>query len=420
MDTAPLNRRDGHLYIEDLNVANTIAKHGDTTPIWLTSRSRIKENRDQIAIAYEPLGARIRFAVKANDLLAVLQVISEFGDGFDVVSGGEIYKVHRAFGDMSKTVFAGAAKTDEELRYALQMGVGLINVEAYDELMALNIIAGDMGLNPTVGLRVIPGVDAHTGNQISTGHVGSKFGMEIDEVARLLKSNEFPHLSIRGIHIHIGSQIPHPGPCVAAIEKVLPLIRENPQICTLDLGGGLPVGYRQDDHVVKPDAFAKAILQVLAEERELEILIEPGRSIVADACVLLTRVQTVKYSGGKRIVTVDAGMADIIRMAMYDAHHPIGVVVERDGPLEITDIAGPVCESSDFLGRDRMLPPLRRGDLLYVGLAGAYGSSMSSNYNGNRRGSEVMICGDQSYLVRRRETFDDLVVRDNLLSLRPK
>jgi diaminopimelate decarboxylase len=403
--------RDGELVCEGVNLSEIARQVG--TPVYVYSQTRIEANYRHIAAAFAPLRACIHYAVKANANLAVLRLLNDLGAGFDVVSAGELFRVLKAGADPAWVVFAGAGKTSAELAYALECHVGQINAESADELRALNDLAGARGVTQRVALRLNPGVDPHTHRQISTGHIGSKFGIEMDEAESLLdplRTEQFPHLNIATLHFHIGSQIPDPGPLAKALNRVLPLVRRTWTIRTLDIGGGFPVAYHEGEKVTGPEEFAFAVQNRLQEfDRPLEISIEPGRFIVADAGVLVAQVQAIKYSYGRHIITTDAGMTDLIRPALYEAYHEIVPIVQGTACDEPADVAGPVCESSDYLGHERALPKMERGDLLAVMTAGAYGATMASNYNSRPRAPEVLVEGNTFRVVRRRETWQDLI-----------
>jgi diaminopimelate decarboxylase len=401
--------RDGELACEDVRLSHIARQVG--TPVYVYSRARIQANYRRIAAAFAPLSAAIHYAVKANGNLAVLRLLNELGAGFDVVSGGELFRVLKAGADAERVVFAGAGKTDAELAYALECKIGQINAESADELRVLNEMARKCGVRQRVALRLNPGVDPHTHHHISTGHRGSKFGIEMEEAESLLSdAAQFPHLDIAALHIHIGSQIPNPGPLVEALDRMLLLARRAPAIRALDIGGGLPVVYREGEATTGPEEFAQAVQAQLAKEnRPLELAIEPGRYMVADAGALVAQVQATKHSYGRRIITTDAGMNDLIRPALYDAYHPILPVLQGKALSELADVAGPICESSDYLGRERALPAMRRGDFIAVLVAGAYGATMASNYNSRPRAPEVLVEGSTLRVIRRRETWDDLV-----------
>jgi diaminopimelate decarboxylase len=401
------------LCCEGIKLSDIVRQVG--TPVYVYSRTRIEANYRRIVAAFAPLNARVHYAIKANGNLAVLRLLNGLGAGFDVVSGGELFRALKAGADAGRVVFAGAGKTDAELAYALDVRVGQINAESADELRVLSDLAGTRGVTQRVALRLNPGVDPHTHRHISTGHAGSKFGIEIEEAESLLGNlAQFWHLDIAGLHIHIGSQIPNPGPLVAALDRVLPLAERFEAIRALDLGGGLPVAYRASEAIAPPEEFARAVQERVmhsasVSRKSLDVSIEPGRFIVADAGALIAQVQATKHSYGRRIITTDAGMTDLIRPALYDAYHEIVPVLQGEPLDELTDVAGPVCESSDFLGRERALPAMKRGDLLAVLTAGAYGATMASNYNARPRAPEVLVEGDTFSIVRRRETLDDLI-----------
>ncbi len=399
--------RPEQTYCEEVRLADLAARYA--TPLYVYSRQRLEANYRRVADAFAPLGVRVRYSVKANSTGAILRLLREWSAGFDVVSGGELYRSLRVGAEPKTIVFAGVGKNDDELRLAVESGVGWINVEAREELEALDAIAAAAGARPSVALRLNPAVEADTHPHVATGGRRSKFGIDRDEAERLLAdAARYAHLDLAGLHVHIGSQLASPDATVAAVRTALDLIDRH-HLRMLDIGGGFPVNYRADEDA-KPDpsAFAQALAPLL-RHRQLEVLIEPGRSIVADAGLLLTRVLNVKQRAGRQVVVVDAGMNDLIRPALYDAYHPIELLEARAADPIPTDVVGPVCESADAFARDRTLPPLRRGDLLAVTYAGAYGMSMASNYNSRPRPAEVLVDGAAHTLIRRRETLEDLL-----------
>jgi diaminopimelate decarboxylase len=409
MNLETFKYRDGELLCEDVKLSDIARQVG--TPVYVYSRARIEANYRRIAGAFAPLKASVHYAVKANGNLAVLRLLNELGAGFDVVSGGELFRVLQVGADPARVVFAGAGKTDAELAFALDCHVAQINAESADELRVLNDLAGARGITQRVALRLNPGVDPHTHRHISTGHRGSKFGIEMDEAEALLAhATQFAQLDMAALHIHIGSQIPDPGPLVGALEPVVLLAQKSNTIRALDIGGGFPVEYHEGQTAPAPEDFARAVVETLRRSiSTLEISIEPGRFIVADAGALVAKVQATKRSYGRRIITTDAGMTDLIRPALYEAYHPIWPVQQSDAANEPADVAGPVCESADYLGRERALPEMKRGDLMAVLFAGAYGAVMSSNYNSRPRAPEVLVEGKLFRVVRQRETWEDLV-----------
>lgn len=404
---------------EGVDLAYLAKKFG--TPLWVYSADQIRENYCKIQAAFSGLDAGIRYAVKANDSLQILSILNKNGSGFDVVSGGELSRVCKIGADRRKIVFAGAAKTDEEIEDAIIEKIGLINAESLDELKVIDTFAYKMKVRPKVALRVAPGIDPHTDAHISTGHIGTKFGIEYDEAAEILNlynhGHSFTNIDIVGIHCHIGSQIHNPIYYADALDRIFPLFKMFKWLKILDLGGGLPVAYGgpEDESVLSFDRFSKVISEKFQEKAPLglQVLIEPGRSIVADAGLLIVEVQSSKMSGGHRIVTCDGGMADLVRPAMYGSHHVIKSVKYGINTSIITDIAGPHCESSDFLGKDRYLPELGRGDFLVIENAGAYGQSMSSRYNSSRFSAAVMIDGVKAELCRVRESYEESWINEH-------
>jgi len=401
--------RKEQAYCQDVRLADLAARFG--TPLYVYSRQQLQANYRRVREAFDPLGAQVRYSVKANSNGALLRLLREWAAGFDVVSGGELYRSLRAGADPRTIVFAGVGKTEAELRFAVAAGVGWINVEAREELAALEAIAAEVGARPQVALRLNPALDADTHRHIATGGYRSKFGVDLDEAERLLAgAARFAHLDLAGLHVHVGSQLASPDATVVAVGKALVLI-DRYRLRMLDVGGGFPVDYRSGaGSPPDPSAFAQALAPLL-RDRRLELLIEPGRSIVADAGLLLARVLNVKSRAGRQIVVVDAGMTDLIRPALYEAYHPIVPLAARGDSIP-SDVVGPVCESADAFATDRPLPPLQPGDLLAITHAGAYGYVMASNYNSRPRPAEVLIDGASATLIRRREAFDDLVATE--------
>ena len=385
------------------------------TPLYVYSRPRIEANYHGMADACAPLDAQVRYSVKANSNAAILRLLRDLGSGFDVVSGGELYRSLQVDADPASIVFAGVGKTDAELQFALASRVGWINAESREELDAIDALARSQSACPRIALRLNPAVEADTHRYIATGGKRSKFGIDLKEADRLLAERaRFAHIDLAGLHVHIGSQLGAPDATVAAVRKALALIDRH-HLRALDIGGGFPVHYHADDlsaePTPEPSVFAQALWPLL-KDRGLEILIEPGRSIIAEAGLLLTRVLSVKPREGRQIVVVDAGMTDLIRPALYAAYHPI-LPIDAPGADRVpSDVVGPVCESADAFAHDRQLPLLKRGDLLAITHAGAYGMSMASNYNSRLRPAEVMIDGNAVTLIRRRETYQDLLMTE--------
>jgi diaminopimelate decarboxylase len=409
------NYRGGRLFAEDVDLAAVAAEHG--TPCYVYSRATIERHWRAFDRALAGHDHLVCYAVKANSNLAVLNVMARLGSGFDIVSVGELERVLRAGGDPAKIVFSGVGKRADELRRALEVGIRCFNVESAGELERLDAAAGELRRRAPVSLRVNPDVDARTHPYISTGLKENKFGIDIAAAPELYaRAAALPHIGIVGVDCHIGSQLTETAPFVAALERVLALMDElaaqGIAFEHIDIGGGLGITY-SNETPPSPAEYAAALAERL-KGRKLKVLIEPGRAIVGNAGVLLTRVEYLKHAPHKNFAVVDAGMNDLIRPALYDAWQAIVPVAERAGTTARYDVVGPVCETGDFLGKDRALC-LAPGDLLAVRSAGAYGFSMSSTYNSRPRAAEVMVDGAGTYLVRARESIDDLMVGERLL-----
>jgi diaminopimelate decarboxylase len=407
--------RDGALYAEQVPLARIAEANG--TPCYVYSRATLERHWRAFDAALGDHPHLICYAVKANSNLAVLNVLARLGSGFDIVSVGELERVLRAGGDPGRVVFSGVGKRADEMRRALEAGIRCFNVESEAELLRLNRVAGEVGLQAPVSIRVNPDVDAMTHPYISTGLKENKFGVDIQAAPALYRqAADLPNLRVVGVDCHIGSQLTELSPFVDAMRRVLDLARrleaEGIGLDHVDLGGGLGIRYR-DEHPPMPDAYARALFEGLADTR-YEILLEPGRAIAGNAGVLLTRVEYLKHTGHKDFAVVDAAMNDLIRPALYGAWQEIVPVAPREGDPRRYDVVGPVCETGDFLGKERDLV-LAEGDLLAVRSAGAYGRTMSSNYNSRPRAAEVMVDGDQAHLVTRRETLDELMARETVL-----
>jgi diaminopimelate decarboxylase len=404
-------RRSGRLYSEDVPLDEIAAEAG--TPTYVYSAAAIVGAYRAYDAALAGVPHSIHFAVKANSSLAVLALLAREGAGFDIVSGGELYRVLAAGGDASKVVFSGVGKTAAEIEYALDRGVESFNCESAPELAALSEIAARRGARPRVALRVNPDVDAGTHPYISTGMSDHKFGVPIAEAEALYCSAAaLPGLCVEAVSCHIGSQIFDLQAFADALDRVLALVERlraaGLEIRTLDLGGGLGVGYEPGDEAPSIADYGRLVGERLAG-RGLHLMIEPGRSIVGQAGVLLTRVVYRKPSEKKIFVIVDAAMNDLIRPALYQAHHEILPVTEAARPTIVADVVGPVCESADFLARGRAMADVEPGDLLAVATAGAYGFVQASNYNSRPRAAEVLVEGAKWRIVRDRETHADLI-----------
>jgi len=410
------NYRDGRLFAEDVDLVDLAKTYG--TPAYVYSRATLTRH---FRVMDEAMGNHphlICYAVKANSNLAVLQVLVKLGAGFDIVSMGELERVLRAGGDPAKVVFSGVGKRTDEMERALDLGIRGFNVESEAELQRLNAVACVKGVRAPISLRINPDVDAQTHPYISTGLKENKFGIAADQAeAVYLQAAQMPGIRVTGIACHIGSQLTRTSPFVDALKRVLVLAdRLTAQGITLDhldVGGGLGIRYR-DETPPSPAEYAAALRAALGD-RKIELWMEPGRVIVGNAGILLTRVEHLKDQGGKHFAVVDAGMNDLIRPALYEAWQEIIPVEPRNqGEARDYDIVGPVCETGDFLGKDRRLT-LAEGDLLAVRSAGAYGFVMASQYNSRPRAPELLVDGDRIHVARRRETLDDLMAGEQLL-----
>ncbi|KKN84728.1 hypothetical protein LCGC14_0285410 [marine sediment metagenome] len=408
--------QNGELYAEAVPLSAIAAQYG--TPCFVYSRSAIELAYGAWDSALEGLPHLVCFAVKANSNLGVLNLLARLGAGFDIVSGGELERVLAAGGNPSRIVFSGLGKTAAEMRRALELGIHCFNVESTAELERLQEVAADMGVQAPVSLRVNPDVDAKTHPYISTGLKENKFGIDIASAPAVYRrAAALPNIDVCGVDCHIGSQLTDDTPFIDALQRLLGLIdalaNDGIRIRHLDLGGGLGVTYRNEQPPAPGDYLSK-VREHLAG-RDLALMFEPGRSIVANAGVLLTEVNLLKPTEHRNFAIIDAAMNDLIRPALYSAWMGIDAVRPRDDvPTATWDIVGPVCETGDFLGKDRELA-LAPGDLLAVRSAGAYGFVMSSNYNTRPRAAEVMVDGDQIHLIRRRETVSELFAGESLL-----
>ena len=407
--------RDGQLFAEGVALPALAQRFG--TPTYVYSRAHIEAQYRAYADALEGMPHLVCFAVKANSNLGVLNVLARLGAGFDIVSRGELERVLAAGGEPGRIVFSGVGKTRDDMRRALEVGVHCFNVESTDELERLQQVAAELGMKAPVSLRVNPDVDAGTHPYISTGLKENKFGIDIDNAeAVYARAAELPNLEVVGVDCHIGSQLTSLPPFLDALDRLLALIdrlaTRGIQIRHLDLGGGLGVRYRDEQPPLAGD-YIQAVRQRI-EGRGLALVFEPGRSIVANAGLLLTRVEYLKHTAHKDFAIVDAAMNDLISPALYQAWMNVVAVQPHEGDTRRYDIVGPICETGDFLAKDRELA-LAEGDLLAVCSAGAYGFVMSSNYNTRGRAAEVLVDGDQAFEVRRRESVQELYAGESLL-----
>jgi diaminopimelate decarboxylase len=403
-------RRSGRLYCEDVAL-ETIAEQAGS-PTYVYSATAILENYRAYGRALAGVPHHVHFAVKANSSLGLLARLAREGAGFDIVSGGELFRVLQAGGNPRQVVFSGVGKTPREMEYAMQSGVGVFNCESAGEVQALAQVAAKLGARPSVALRVNPDINAETHPYIATGLREHKFGVAIGDADRLYQEAKALGLNVEGVSCHIGSQIFNLQAFVDALTKVLELVERlrgaGLKIRTLDLGGGLGVGYREGEASPAIAEYGARIKEALAG-RDLTLMIEPGRSIVGQAGVLLTRTLYRKQAGDKVFLIVDAAMNDLIRPALYQSHHEVLPVVEAERKTIHADVVGPVCESGDFLARGREMADVEPGELLALATAGAYGFVLSSNYNSRPRAAEVLVEGSELHVIRERETYMDLI-----------
>lgn len=410
----------GVLHAENLALPTIAEQFG--TPAYIYSRAALtaslREFQDVLAAHLAGAGALVCYAVKANSNLAILNLFARLGAGFDIVSGGELKRVLAAGADPKKVVFSGVGKTAAEMKLALEAGIFCFNIESIPELERLNEVAGQLGTSAPVSLRVNPNVDPKTHPYISTGLKEAKFGVAYDDALALYRrAAALPHIRVAGIDCHIGSQLLDPSPFVEALDRILALIdqltAEGITVHHLDLGGGLGIQYKADQVQPTVAAYLNPLLDKLAG-RGLQVVLEPGRRLVGNAGVLLTRVEFLKEGEGKNFAIIDAAMNDLMRPALYEAWHDINPVVPRAGATRDYDVVGPVCETGDFLGQARPLC-IQPGDLLAVMSAGAYGMAMASNYNTRPRAVEVMVDDATVHVIRARETVEQLYAGESLL-----
>jgi diaminopimelate decarboxylase len=407
--------QSGILFAEGVSVEDLALRYG--TPLYVYSKNHLRDRYRAIASAMAEVKPMICYSVKANSNIAVIKTLAQEGAGFDIVSGGELFRVLRAGAEANRIVFAGVGKTREEIEYALKEQIAFFTCESEPEAVRISECARHLGVKGRIAFRMNPDVDPKTHKYISTGKKENKFGLDL---ARTLQAYELaaglPNIEIAGLHMHIGSQILSAEPFSQALEKVKDFCKtlkaKYPTFRHLDIGGGLGINYKPDQEALDPKVFAAALLPTL-KELDLQVWMEPGRSIVGNAGILVCRVQYVKDSHFKKFIVVDAAMNDLIRPALYQAHHEILPVVATDKTVT-GDLVGPICESGDFLAQDRELPDVKQGDLVVALSAGAYGFSMSSNYNSRPRAAEVMVDGTRATPIRQRETWEDIVRGESL------
>ena len=407
--------KNGELHAENLALSRIAAEFN--TPCYVYSKAALTQAFNDFEAGLVGTNHLVCFAVKANPNIAILNLFARLGAGFDIVSGGELARVLAAGGDPQKIVFSGVGKTADEMRAALEAGIFCFNVESASELTRLNKVAAEMGKIAPVSLRVNPNVDAKTHPYISTGLKNNKFGVAFDEAISVYQqAAAMANIAVHGVDCHIGSQITELAPFIEALDLILGLVdaleEKNIKISHIDVGGGIGITYA-DETPPQFSAYTKAILDKL-KNRNVKLLFEPGRALVGNAGVLLTKVEYLKMGEAKNFAIVDAAMNDLMRPALYDAYHDIVAAQPRAGDSHTYEIVGPVCETGDFLGHDRKLN-LQEGDLLTIKSAGAYGMSMASNYNTRGRAAEIMVDGDKTYVIRQREKIADLFALEKLL-----
>jgi diaminopimelate decarboxylase len=411
----PFQMKNGELHVENLPLSQIATEFG--TPTYVYSKEALTSAFKLFDAGFEGTDHLVCFAVKSNPSLAILNLFAKLGAGFDIVSGGELERVIAAGGDPSKVVFSGVGKTELEMRRALELGIFCFNVESSGELERLNQVAGSMGKIAPISLRVNPNVDAKTHPYISTGLKNNKFGVAYEEALSIYQAAaKMPNIDIHGVDCHIGSQLTELSPFLDALDRVLALVDQleaaGIPIRHIDAGGGIGICYVDE---TPPDfaEYAEAMREKMAG-RQVKLVFEPGRALVGNAGALLTKVEYLKHTESKNFAIVDAAMNDLMRPALYDAYHDIVAVKEGGLDAQVYEVVGPVCESGDFLGHDRKLA-LAQDDLLAVLSAGAYGMSMSSNYNTRPRAAEVMVDGDKGYEIRKREQIADLFAMERFL-----
>jgi diaminopimelate decarboxylase len=412
--------RNGEMFAEGVPLKRIAREVG--TPAYVYSLATLKRHFRVFDEAFAAVPHIICFSVKANSNIALLRAFAREGSGFDIVSGGELFRALKAGADPKKIVFSGVGKKKEEFEFALRSGILMFNVESEQELVALDEIAGAMGQKAPISLRINPDVDPQTHPYISTGMKKAKFGVDIKtSLDTYKKAASLPNIDVVGIDCHIGSQLTSVAPFVDALARVREYLdrvlvgslkNEGAHIRYLDLGGGLGISYN-DEMPPHPEEYAKAIVEGL-QGLDVTLILEPGRVIVGNAGILVTEVQFIKETDAKKFVIVDGGMNDLIRPALYGSYQAICSVVENGGEKIVADVVGPICESGDFFAKDREITQPRRGDLLAVMSAGAYGFTMASNYNSRPKPPEVLVDGDRYYVVRKRESLEDLIAGESI------
>ena len=406
----PFNYKNNKLFCENVSVEELAKEHG--TPLYIYSKNSFIEQYKKLESALAELDKMICFATKSNSNLAVIKTFAELGSGFDIVTGGELFRIAKAGGDTTKVVFSGVGKTAEEIKYAIEQDILFFNIESEVELKRINEIAGELNKKTRFCVRVNPNVDPKTHKYITTGKSENKFGLDFEAAKVLYKHAEnYKNVEAVGVQMHIGSQITTTDPFVAAIKKLLKLVEElraqGVDVKYVDIGGGLGIVYK-DETPPTPDEFAAAVVPEL-KKFNAKIIFEPGRFLVGNGGIMVAEVQYVKKTPTKEFVILNAGMNDLLRPSLYDAYHEI-IPVKASDNLKKMDVVGPICESSDFFGREREMPEeIQSGDLIALKSCGAYGFVMASNYNTRPRGAEILISGKSVTIARKRETLEQLI-----------
>jgi diaminopimelate decarboxylase len=416
----PFQYRNNELHCEDVALTKIADEVG--TPVYVYSRSDIERAYRAFDAALEGIPHEICYAVKANSTLGVLGVLVQLGAGADIVSVGELYRWLRAGGDADSVVFSGVGKTESEMKTALEAGIGCFNVESGEELIALDRVAQSINKRAKISIRVNPDVDPQTHPYISTGLKQNKFGVSMADARGLFRDAAAAKgLQVAGVDFHIGSQLTKTSPFTDAIAHLVDLVqalaKDGIKLEHVDIGGGLGIDYGKGENVPTPADYGVAVRTALAPLTSLgiKVLTEPGRVIVGQAGALVTRVLFRKRNEAKHFTIVDAAMNDLMRPALYQSYHPIKPVKNPERPLTATDVVGPICETGDFFARDRELPVMDQGELVWIGAAGAYGSAMASNYNTRPRAPEVLVSGSSYSVIRTRETYEQLVANEKLV-----
>jgi len=408
----PVHYQDGKLFMEELDLANVAKEHG--TPCYVYSKKHIVDAFTSFQNAFASHPNQICYAVKANSNLSILRLFAKLGAGFDIVSQGELYRVLQAGGDPAKVVFSGVGKTDQEIRFALEKNVGCFNLESEGELYKINKIAGELNKKAPISFRVNPDIDAKTHEKISTGMKKNKFGIAYERAIHMFREAKgCENIQIKGIDCHIGSQITQITPFIDAAAKLLKVVdelkKEDIHLEHIDIGGGLGIVYNKET-TISVNEYAQRVLEIM-QGRSEKLMFEPGRFLIGNSGVLLSRVEYLKHHEGKNFCIIDAAMNDLMRPALYEAYHKVINLKEPkdlNGKEMVYDIVGPICETGDYIAKEREIY-VEEGDVVAILSAGAYAMSMSSNYNTRLRVAEVLIDGSKSHIIRERETYEDLV-----------